>query len=715
MKKRKTLALLINDIDGSYQTYIWLMLKQAAEDMDCNLMVFEGRSLKHDDFAEKQHHIVYSFIEKDRFDGLIITSSSISTYIKYDEFLQFLKKYKDIPLVSIGVAIPGALSVICDTKAGMKELIRHLIDDHNYKRILFVTGPEGNDAAIERLEAYKEVLEEKNMTYDENLVIRGDFVSNTGYFIMEDIVHSNKEYDAIVFSNDDMALGAMKFIEKMKDTEDYFLDKKIFICGFDDSLNASKVNPPLTTVRQPIKEICYKSVESLLNSEYKVQHVWLPSVLVKRASCGCFYKKEDNDLNNINSVKLVLNCRIHENLQTYQIDELFDKLGPALKKSFIESCFIFKYLDGPIFYDEEMAFDENFKVPQRSEMIYAYYNGEQKTIEESDRVINTAQILPKRFIPENKRFTYLVMPLFFRNEHFGYVCFEVNNNDVMIFEMLRGQISNTLKGALMLLERETIEESLRESERLASLGHMIGGISHNLLTPIMSISGVVTALEDLISEYRDSIGDSSVTDKDHYEINSEMAEWVKKLKEYNSYMSNVISTVKSQAVQLNSHSNEDFTIDELENRIKFLKNSDILIKKSNLELFVNVDKNVVVQGDILNMIQILDNLIKNAIQSYAEKESCSQKVELHINEKENKLFIMVKDYGCGIPEEMKPRIFKYMLTTKGKNGTGLSLMLSYSTIKGKFGGEIWFESKENEGTSFFIMLPINTTGKNIYA
>lgn len=97
MKKRKTLALLINDIDGSYQTYVWLMLKQAAEDLDCNLMVFEGRSLKHDDFAEKQHHIVYSFIDKDRFDGLIITSSSISTYIKYDEFLQFLKKYKDIP------------------------------------------------------------------------------------------------------------------------------------------------------------------------------------------------------------------------------------------------------------------------------------------------------------------------------------------------------------------------------------------------------------------------------------------------------------------------------------------------------------------------------------------------------------------------------------------------------------------------------------------
>lgn len=707
MKKRKTIGLLINDIDGSFQTYIWLMLKQAAEEMDCNLIAFEGRSLKHDDFAEKQHHIIYSFIEKGRFDGLIITSASISTYIKYEEFLQFMKKYDGIPLVSMGVTIPGALNVICDTKAGMKELIRHLIDDHGYKKILFVTGPEGNQEAIERLEAYKEVLWEKNLEYDENLIIKGDFVSNTGYRIMEKVANSNIEYDAIVFSNDDMALGAMKFIDHMKNSGNYSLDKKIILCGFDDSLNASKVNPPLTTVRLPLKEVCYKSVEVLLNDEIKEQTVVLPSVLVKRASCGCNYKKEDEELKNINSVKLVLDCRVHENLQTYQIDELFDKLGSALKKSFIESCFIFKYLEGPIFYNEEMAFDENFKVPQKSEMIYAYYKGKRMAIEQSDRIIDTVRILPERFMPENSRFTYIVMPLFFKNEHFGYVCFEINNNDVITFEMLRGQISNTLKGALMLMERETMGESLRERERLASLGQMIGGISHNLMTPIMSISGVAAALEDLINEYRESIGDRSVTDEDHYEISSEMSEWVNRLKEYNSYMSNVISTVKSQAVQLNSQWNKDFTIEELVNRIKFFNNYDYLIKKSDLSIFVDVDTNMVIQGDISNMVQILDNLIKNAIESYEGKESEHCKVELHIRKNNDNVIFAVKDYGCGIPEKIKHGLFKYMLTTKGKSGTGLSLMLSYSTIKGKFGGDIWFESKENEGSTFFIMLPVN--------
>lgn len=621
--------------------------------------------------------------------------------------MKFCRRYKDIPVVSIGIEIPNAVSMVCDSKEGMKDLITHLIDDHGYKKIIFVTGPEFSDDSIERFEAYCEVLKEKNIDFDEKLIFHGDFVSNTGYRIMEDIILSNIENDAIVFANDDMALGAIKCVDNMKESGRYPIEKKCIICGFDDSLNAGKANPPLTTVKQPFEEQCYKAVELIVNNEVKEELLVFPSVLVKRESCGCSYNKDKEDKKGNNSVKLVANFRIHEILQTYEVDELLNKLTPTLKRCFIESCFIFKYAEGPIFYEEEMAFDESFAVPLRSEMIYAYYNGERKGIDESSRIIKTTKILPECFIPDDRRFTYLVKPLFFRNEHFGYICFEVTDNDVMTYELLRGQISNALKGALMLLERESMEESLRETERLASLGQLIGGISHNLMTPIMSIAGLATALGDLISEYRLSIGDETVTNEDHHEISNEMEDWVQKLKEYNSYMSNVISTVKLQAVQLNSHTNNDFTIDELVNRLNFLKSSDISIRKSKLELFIDADPGIVINGDISNMIQILDNLIKNAIQSYQDKDLNECVVELHIRKNENMIVIMVKDFGEGIPEDIKSRIFKNMVTTKGKNGTGLSLLLSYSTIKGKFGGEIWFESKENEGTVFYIAVPIS--------
>jgi signal transduction histidine kinase len=66
------------------------------------------------------------------------------------------------------------------------------------------------------------------------------------------------------------------------------------------------------------------------------------------------------------------------------------------------------------------------------------------------------------------------------------------------------------------------QEIIMEKERLAALGHMIGGITHNLNSPIMSISVITGILKDLVKEYTESIGDKNVTEEDHKEIAKEM-------------------------------------------------------------------------------------------------------------------------------------------------------------------------------------------------
>ena len=66
----------------------------------------------------------------------------------------------------------------------------------------------------------------------------------------------------------------------------------------------------------------------------------------------------------------------------------------------------------------------------------------------------------------------------------------------------------------------------------------------------------------------------------------------------------------------------------------------------------------------------------------------------------------VKDYAGGLPEEVQDKLFKEMVTTKGKNGTGLGLYMSYSNIKAHFNGDITVETKDGESTTFNIILPI---------
>lgn len=241
-----------------------------------------------------------------------------------------------------------------------------------------------------------------------------------------------------------------------------------------------------------------------------------------------------------------------------------------------------------------------------------------------------------------------------------------------------------------------------ERERLASLGQLIGGIAHNFKTPIMSIAGGLEALKDLIDEYDISIGDPEVTREDHYEIAAEMKDWIGKIKPYCGYMSDIISTVKGQAGEINESSDASFTVGELLKRVDILMNHELKKFSCELRVEVKVDEDTPIKGEINNLVQVMNNLISNSIEAYNGKEG---KIDLLISKNGQELEIVVKDYGSGIPENVKKKLLKEMITTKGKNGTGLGLYMSHSTIKGKFGGTMKIKSEEGKGTEIYILIP----------
>ncbi|MBR6034265.1 MAG: HAMP domain-containing histidine kinase [Clostridia bacterium] len=255
---------------------------------------------------------------------------------------------------------------------------------------------------------------------------------------------------------------------------------------------------------------------------------------------------------------------------------------------------------------------------------------------------------------------------------------------------------------------ETIQNSqdlLIERERLASLGQMIGGIAHNLKTPIMSISGAAEGLTDLIKEYDSSIEDPEVTPQDHHDIAKDMQNWVDKVKDYTSYMSDVITAVKGQAVTLSDEQAVTFNIEELVKRVNILMKHELKNALVEMNVEMNVDPNLEMNGNINSLVQVINNMISNAIQSYGGKPD--NKIDMKLYEQNEELIIEIRDYGPGLPKEVKEKLFKEMITTKGKNGTGLGLFMSYSNIRAHFNGNITFESEENKGTAFFIHLPIN--------
>ena len=294
--------------------------------------------------------------------------------------------------------------------------------------------------------------------------------------------------------------------------------------------------------------------------------------------------------------------------------------------------------------------------------------------------------------------------------------FDKNLNKYFSIEISGITSKRALLGILILfkdttqhmLDLQTIsenQETLMEKERLASLGQLIGGIAHNLKTPIMSISGAAEGLNDLVKEYDTSIGDPEVNEQDHHEIAKDMSSWIAKIKTHTEYMSDVITAVKGQAVTLSNEQDISFTVGELLKRVNILMKHEL----KNAIIYLNVkmltDENTIINGDVNSLVQVINNMISNSIQAYNGKPE--QNIDLIVERKDNNLIISIKDYGAGMSQNVKDKLFKEMITTKGKNGTGLGLYMSYSTIKAHFNGNITLESEEGKGSTFSISLPLN--------
>lgn len=275
------------------------------------------------------------------------------------------------------------------------------------------------------------------------------------------------------------------------------------------------------------------------------------------------------------------------------------------------------------------------------------------------------------------------------------------NNDIFLGTLLLFKDITQHKLDMQALKDN--QDILIERERLASLGQLIGGIAHNLKSSIMSISGATEGLTDLIKEYEESIVDKDVTIDDHLAIANDMKDWISKIKSYLEYMSDIITAVKGQAVALSENTVDSFTVEELTKRVDILMKHELKKALITLNLDLKVPTSLMIHGNINGLVQVINNMISNAIQAYKGKEG--QTIDLIITQEKNDVIVSVRDYAGGLPKEVQEKLFKEMITTKGKDGTGIGLFMSYSNIRAHFNGDITYSTEEGKGTIFNIILP----------
>jgi signal transduction histidine kinase len=233
---------------------------------------------------------------------------------------------------------------------------------------------------------------------------------------------------------------------------------------------------------------------------------------------------------------------------------------------------------------------------------------------------------------------------------------------------------------------------------------MMGGLAHNLKTPIMSVSGCISAAETLVDECEASLSNPQVEEDDYREIYGELRYWFSKIKAASAYMSDIIAAIRGQATNISTDEQSTFTIDEMMKRSSLLLRHELLNNGCVLKTVYDQSQSIFLRGDINNLIQVINNLLSNAI--YAQHQHTGGgEIEVHFYLDQENLNIAVKDRGAGVSPQVKDKLFKAMVTNKGTMGTGLGLYISNVVIKSKFNGSMWMRNREGGGSIFGISIP----------
>ncbi|MEJ7822673.1 MAG: HAMP domain-containing sensor histidine kinase [Chitinophagaceae bacterium] len=236
----------------------------------------------------------------------------------------------------------------------------------------------------------------------------------------------------------------------------------------------------------------------------------------------------------------------------------------------------------------------------------------------------------------------------------------------------------------MVKKLEASASMLAKSEREGAWQEMARQVAHEIKNPLTPMKLNLQYLQMAIDSDSPNVKDISVY------VAKILVEQIDHLSQ--------IATDFAQFANIERTHNQVFNLCDSINQV-----SSLYSVNDNLQLAVTLHKEkIMITADTTQINRLLTNLIQNAIQSVPENRIAM--IEIATRDRNGKVILSVKDNGTGISHEMVDKIFTPNFTTK-TSGTGLGLAMCKGIVE-KINGKIWFETKENEYTIFFVELPV---------
>ena len=188
-------------------------------------------------------------------DGLVVMARSLAA-----QDIEAISRSVPIVVFANHSARQKHDSIGADNRGGAEQIVVHLLQAHGYTDIAFVAGPTRSPDSMERFAGFCKALAEADAPAPKAPIAEGGFTEAGGARAVRQLLAAGPLPRAIVFGNDEMAIGALGVLHEAK----VRVPGDVAVTGFDDIASARHVRPTLTTVRQPMRDLGEHAVRVLL-------------------------------------------------------------------------------------------------------------------------------------------------------------------------------------------------------------------------------------------------------------------------------------------------------------------------------------------------------------------------------------------------------------------------------------------------------------------
>lgn len=277
-------------------------------------------------------------------------------------------------------------------------------------------------------------------------------------------------------------------------------------------------------------------------------------------------------------------------------------------------------------------------------------------------------------------------------------------------ERTRDLLAANSEQARTLEQLKSAQIELVESGKLAALGSLVAGVSHELNTPIGVSVTASTSVVDDAKTLRKLMQEGKLSKSDFEDHLTHIIDGSELIARNLMRASELIASFKQVAVDQSSDLRRQFVLtDVIQDVVSTLKPK---YKGKNFEFKVAADDGVEMDSFPGSLIQVLTNLVDNAI--FHGYDGFLEGV-VQINSRRlsrTHVEIVVEDYGAGIDEAHLQHIFEPFYTTKlGQGGSGLGLNIVHAIVQKILGGKIEVASRTGEGSRFTLLIPVKAPDK----